>query len=84
MPQPDWVSDLHARGLLPALRTALDILEPVGALGAQFAYLIQPAAGLFSGQWRTALGEIGQALETPESLNDLRARLDELDAIDDG
>lgn len=82
MTSSNWVSDLQTRGLLPILSTALDLLEPVGPLGAQIAYLIQPAAGLLGGSWRQVLGEIGQALETPEGLRELRAQLAQMDLPD--
>jgi len=84
MLRQNWISDLHVRGLLPALRALLDVLEPVSPLGAQLAYLIQPTAGLFGSQWYAMLGDIGEALETPEGLSELKAQLDRLDEIDGG
>ncbi|MGQ9909709.1 MAG: hypothetical protein ACUVS2_12830 [Candidatus Flexifilum sp.] len=82
MTTSNWLSDLHARGLLPVLRTALDLVEPLGPLGAQMLYLIQPAAGLFGGSWRQAVDAIGQALEMPDGLHELRAQIDQIDAPD--
>lgn len=71
--QKDWTQRARERGLLGAVHLMLDVLEPLGPLGAQLLWVAQPAAGLFGGA--KALGEIAEALEAPEGLDTLRQRL---------
>lgn len=70
-----WISNLKQRGMGGVLRAALNALEPLGPLGAQMLYILQPAMGLFGG-WK-ATGDIARALEDPGGLNALRHMLEE-------
>lgn len=77
-PHPDdWLAALQDRGMGPALHLLLDVLAPLGALGAQLLYVAQPLAGVFG--WRERLGHIADALEQPGGMDALRRRLDEHD-----
>ena len=71
----DWISQLRARGWGDFLNTALDVLEPLGPLGAQLLWIAQPALGLFVR--RDALGALAQALEEPGGIAALRKQLDD-------
>jgi hypothetical protein len=70
-----WINNLKKRGMGGVLRAALNALEPLGPMGAQMVYILQPAMGLFGG-W-SAAGDIAKALETPGGLDTLRHLLDE-------
>lgn len=83
MTTPPWMHTLHTRGLLPIAHTILDVLEPLGVLGAQAMYIVQPAAGIFGAGWRAAVGDVAHALETPTALAALRDQMDILTEEDD-
>jgi hypothetical protein len=70
---PAWIEAARARGLTGVLVTALDALEPLGPLGAQLVYAAQPVLGLWLP--REALGEVAEALETPDGIERLREHL---------
>lgn len=73
-----WLKAIHARGWDDALSTALDALEPLGPLGAQALYVMQPFVRVLGGSlWQEAAAGIAAALETPEGIAALRAYLDE-------
>ena len=73
--QQAWVDEVKARGWSRAALTLLDALEPLGVLGAQIAYVAQPALGVFG--WRDAIGALADALETPDGTASLRAALED-------
>jgi hypothetical protein len=70
-----WLQHIKARGLENILSAALDVLEPLGPLGAQAVWLLQPALGIFVS--RTALDNIARALEEPDTLERLRSHLED-------
>jgi len=70
-----WVERVKARGLGDALGLALDALEPLGPLGAQVLWVLQPALGLFGA--REAVKDIAQALEDPDGIARIREALEE-------
>lgn len=72
---PDWIDNLKARGLGGPLHIALDVLEPLGPLGAQLMWLTQPVLGLVVNT--KTVNEIAEALETPDGIENLRRRLEE-------
>jgi hypothetical protein len=72
---PDWVQGAKARGLGHALSIALDVLEPLGLLGAQLLWTAQPVLGVFVP--RDVVTDIAQHLETPEGIERLRQQLEE-------
>ncbi len=72
---PDWIDSLKARGLNVPLSIALDVLEPLGPLGAQLIWAGQPVLGLLLD--RGALNDVAQALEAPGGVEALRRRLEE-------
>ncbi len=67
---PDWVTELQARGLGDALGLALDVLEPLGVLGAQLIWVAQPVLGVWFD--REAVRSIAQTLETPGEVEHIR------------
>ncbi len=73
-PAPDWVTQLQARGLGDALGLALDVLEPLGILGAQLMWVAQPVLGVWVG--RETVRSIAQTLETPSELEQIRRFLE--------
>lgn len=73
-----FIQQVRARGWGDALSTALDVLEPLGPLGAQLLYVAQPAARMFGG-WGDSLGVLAQALEEPGGIERLRQALDDED-----
>ena len=79
-----WVEKIRARGWGDAFSTALDVLEPLGPLGAQLIWVAQPAAHWIGG-WGDSLGELARALEDPDEIERLREILeqDETDETED-
>jgi len=75
-----WIDAARSRGLTGALDLMFDVLEPVGPLGAQVLYVVQPLAGIFG--WRQAVGDIATALEEPGGVDGLRRTLHAPDAAD--
>jgi hypothetical protein len=72
-----WIKNLKARGLAAPLSTALDLLEPLGPVGAQILWIAQPLSALVGASgW---VGGLAEALEYPEGIAQLRQRLDEED-----
>lgn len=76
MDQQAWIQAVRARGWGDAVSIALDVLEPLGPLGAQILLIAQPAARLIGG-WGDTVGMFAQALETPGGIEQLRQALDE-------
>jgi hypothetical protein len=73
----DWIELIRARGLEQAFCTALDVLEPLGPLGAQLIWVAQPAVHLMGRDlWRDALTALAEALEEPDGIARLRQRLE--------
>lgn len=68
-----WVEQAKKRGLTGALRLTLDLLEPLGPLGAQVLYVLQPGLGIF-GFYHIA-GEVARTLEEPDGIDELRKQL---------
>lgn len=75
MDENELLNEIRARGWGDALSTALDVLEPLGPLGAQVLWVAQPAARLVGG-WGDLLGALAQALEAPGGVERLRQALD--------
>ena len=73
--EPEWIQQVKARGLGDALSTALDVLEPLGPLGAQALWVAQPVLGLVIGH--DALEELAETLETPGGVERLRQMLED-------
>jgi hypothetical protein len=73
-PPPEWVQQARTRGLGGALGVALDVLEPLGPLGAQLVLVAQPLLGLVVS--REALTGVAQALEEPGGIERLREQLE--------
>jgi hypothetical protein len=71
----EWIRAAKARGLGDVLSVALDVLEPLGLLGAQVLWVLQPALGIFG--MREAVGDLAEALEEPGGVERLRQQLDE-------
>jgi len=67
---PDWVKQIQARGLGDALGLALDVLEPLGVLGAQLIWVAQPVLGVWFK--RDTVRSIAQTLETPGEVEQIR------------
>ena len=65
---------MKARGLGDALSTALDVLEPLGPLGAQILWVLQPALGVFG--LREMAREMAEALEEPGGIAHIRQQLE--------
>ena len=72
---PDWVKQLQARGLGDALGLALDVLEPLGVLGAQLIWVAQPVLGVWFN--RDTVSNIAQTLETPGEVEQIRHFLEQ-------
>lgn len=71
---PEWVEQAKARGLGHALSVALDVLEPLGPLGAQVLWVAQPLLGIMVSS--EALSSMAQALEEPGGIERLRQQLE--------
>lgn len=77
----DWIERIKARGLGNWLALALDVLEPLGPLGAQVVWVAQPVLGLWLP--RSALGGLAEALEAPGGVEGLRVLLEANDTDND-
>ena len=75
MAEQDWIQQVKARGLATPLRVLLDVLEPLGPVGAQLLYVAQPAASLWGGA--SLVGHIASALEQPDGVELVRQLLDD-------
>lgn len=73
-PEKDWIDQVQARGWGDALSTALELIQPLGPLAAQFLWIVQPAAGLFGR--RDQVAALANLLEEPEALEQIRRRLE--------
>ncbi len=80
MEKHDWIEQIRARGWGDALGAALDVLEPLGPLGAQMLWIAQPAAHLIGG-WGEMVGDLARLLEEPGGIDRLRRALED-DEID--
>ena len=80
--QYEWVRGVKARGLQDVFGVALDTLEPLGPLGAQVLWVLQPVLGLLG--WRHAVREIAEALEKPGGVARIRAQLYDHDSSGSG
>ena len=72
---PEWIQHVKARGLGDALSTALDVLEPLGPLGAQALWVAQPVLGLVIAH--DVLDDLAEALEAPGGVERLRQLLED-------
>jgi hypothetical protein len=72
---PEWVQQAKVRGLGNALGIALDVLEPLGPLGAQLLWVSQPVLSLLVS--RATLNHLAQALEEPGGIEQLKQQLEE-------
>ena len=75
MDDTELIAAVKRRGLASALGLFLDVIEPIGALGAQLLWIAQPTAGLFGG--RDIVAGLARTLEQPDGVERLRALLDE-------
>ncbi|MEZ4671254.1 MAG: hypothetical protein R3E39_25395 [Anaerolineae bacterium] len=71
---PEWAQQLQARGLGHAVSVALDVLEPLGPLGAQLLWVAQPVLGVF--MQRDTLTSVAESLEASDKLDALRRFFD--------
>lgn len=71
----DWIKRAKARGLANPLRVLLDVLEPLGPLGAQMLYIAQPASRVFGAS--DGVRQLAETLEEPGGIERLRRLLDE-------
>jgi hypothetical protein len=72
---PEWVEAIRSRGLGQVMDSALDVLGPLGLLGAQLMWVAQPLLGRVIS--REALGDLAEILERPGGIEQLRAWLEE-------
>jgi hypothetical protein len=71
----DWIKQIKARGLAYPLRVLLDVLEPLGPLGAQMLYIAQPASRVLGAS--DGVRQLAEMLEQPGGIERLRQLLDE-------
>lgn len=70
----NWVQQLKSHGLGAFLDLALDILEPLGPLGAQVLWAALPVFGVFGG--RDQVADLARTLEEPGGIDELRRQLE--------
>lgn len=73
--RPAWAQSIHAHGLDGALHVVLDVLEPLGPLGAQLVWITQPALAMWFP--RETLQKLAETLEMPGGFEQIRQQLDE-------
>ena len=71
----DWIKQAKLRGLANPLRVLLDVLEPLGPLGAQMLYIAQPASRVLG--MSDGVRQLAETLEEPGGIERLRQLLDE-------
>lgn len=71
----NWIQEVNRRGLAGPVRMALDVLEPLGPVGAQLLWVAQPVSGLVGA--RELIGGLAEALDEPGGVERLRDLLDE-------
>ncbi|HLV37444.1 MAG TPA: hypothetical protein VKY59_20160 [Spirillospora sp.] len=71
----DWIQQAKVRGFAAPLRILLDVLEPLGPLGAQVLYVAQPVSRVLGAS--EAVRHLAEALEEPGGIDRLRERLDD-------
>jgi hypothetical protein len=68
-----WSKRLHSTRLDGLVGALLDIVEPLGPLGAQFLWIAQPTLGLLVP--REEIGSLARLLEQPDGMAWLREQL---------
>jgi hypothetical protein len=68
-----WIDSVRERGLAGPATTLLDLIEPLGPLGAGLLHIGGPLLGLMIP--RKAVAALAEALDTPAGIEQLRARL---------
>jgi hypothetical protein len=81
MTESDWIKQIKARGLGGAFSVLLDIIEPLGPLGAQILWVAQPTLRVF-GAGET-LDHVAQALEEPGGIGRIRSLLNDINDAND-
>lgn len=71
----EWIERAKQNGWTGALRLTLDALAPLGVLGAQAMWVLQPTLGTFFG--RDTLHDLASILEDPDELAQVRRQLDD-------
>ena len=75
MTESDWIKQIKAHGLGGTFAVFLDIIEPLGPLGAQILWVAQPTLRVF-GTGET-LDHVAQALEEPGGIERIRSLLND-------
>jgi hypothetical protein len=75
MIESDWIKQIKARGLGGVFGVLLDIIEPLGPLGAQLLWVAQPTMRIFGAE--EILGHVAQALEEPGGIERIRHLLND-------
>ena len=76
-----WVDQIRSTSWEGPFRLALDVLEPLGALGAQLMWVAQPTLRLFIQP--DVIKDIALTLEDPDGFERLREQLDAPESNDD-
>jgi hypothetical protein len=71
----DWIKQVKMRGLANPVRVLLDVLEPLGPLGAQMLYVAQPFSRVLGAS--DGVRQLAETLEEPGGIERLRRMLDE-------
>jgi hypothetical protein len=71
----DWIDKAKKHKLGNVLALVFDGLRPLGPLGAQLLWVLQPTASLFG--WHKTIGELAETLEEPDGIEQLQQRLHE-------
>lgn len=78
MKEDSWIEQARALGLDGLVGMALDVLAPLGPLGAQVLWTAQPALSVFG--LGDAVAQLARALEEPGGVERLRRQLDSKDS----
>lgn len=70
------ISIVKVRGWQDAMRTALDVLEPVAPLVSQLLLVLQPMSNIVGA--RDVVGELADIFDNPQGIEHLRQELDDL------
>jgi hypothetical protein len=78
-----WSVRLRSAGLDGLAETLLDVAEPLGPVGAQLLWVVQPALGLVMPSAVDDLGSLADLLDDPAGVAWLRSALAGVDEAED-
>lgn len=73
----EWIQSVKQTGLGDFVHMAVKVLAPLGPIGAQLLFVVEPFAGIAFD--RKMIRDIANALEEPETIKHLQEQLEQTD-----